>query len=130
MADDDNDDDANARRQKALLAAHVACFQSVCRKRREAKRRAAIEFESFDATANIVVAKARVKKRDDDDEDIEKKEEVEEEEEEEGKLTLMFPVRAGRWTRLRSSLLEREREGKIFFFVSFFSLSLYESLVT
>ena len=125
MADDDNDDDANARRQKALLAAHVACFQSVCRKRREAKRRAAIEFESFDATANIVVAKARVKKRDDDDEDIEKKEE-----EEEGKLTLMFPVRAGRWTRLRSSLLEREREGKIFFFVSFFSLSLYESLVT
>ena len=128
MADDDNDDDANARRQKALLAAHVACFQSVCRKRREAKRRAAIEFESFDATANIVVAKARVKKRD-DDEDIEKKEE-EEEEEEEGKLTLMFPVRAGRWTRLRSSLLEREREGKIFFFVSFFSLSLYESLVT
>ena len=120
----DANDDANARRQKALLAAHVACFQSVCRKRREAKRRAAIEFESFDATANIVVAKARVKKR--DDEDIEKKEE----EEEGGTLTLMFPVRAGRWTRLRSSLLEREREGKIFFFVSFFSLSLYESLVT
>ena len=64
----------------SLLAAHVACFQSVCRKRRDAKRRARIEFESFDATANVVVAKV-------------KKEEEEDEEEEEGTLTLMFPVR-------------------------------------
>ena len=74
----------------SLLAAHVACFQSVCRKRRDAKRRARIEFESFDATANVVVAKvfkARVFFA-----VVEKKEE-EEEEEEEGTLTLMFPVR-------------------------------------
>ena len=74
----------------SLLAAHVACFQSVCRKRRDAKRRATIEFESFDATANVVVAK--VFKARGFFAVVEKKEE-EEEEEEEGTLTLMFPVR-------------------------------------
>ena len=68
----------------SLLAAHVACFQSVCRKRRDAKRRATIEFESFDATANVVVAKVKARFF-----AVEKKEE----EEEEGTLTLMFPVR-------------------------------------
>ena len=72
----------------SLLAAHVACFQSVCRKRREAKRRATIEFESFDATANVVVAKVKARGF---FAVVEKKEE--EEEEEEGTLTLMFPVR-------------------------------------
>ena len=73
----------------SLLAAHVACFQSVCRKRRDAKRRATIEFESFDATANVVVAKVKARGF---FAVVEKKEE-EEEEEEEGTLTLMFPVR-------------------------------------
>ncbi len=71
----------------SLLAAHVACFQSVCRKRRDAKRRATIEFESFDETANVVVAKVKARFF-----AVEKKEE-EEEGEEEGTLTLMFPVR-------------------------------------
>ena len=74
----------------SLLAAHVACFQSVCRKRRDAKRRATIEFESFDATANVVVAKVKARGF---FAVVEKKEEEEEEEEEEGTLTLMFPVR-------------------------------------
>jgi len=75
----------------SLLAAHVACFQSVCRKRRDSKRRATIEFESFYATANVVVAKV-FKARRGFFAVVEKKEE-EEEEEEEGTLTLMFPVR-------------------------------------
>ena len=78
--------------ESSLLAAHVACFQSVCRKRRDAKRRATIEFESFDATANVVVAKV-FKARRGFFAVVEKKEEEEEEEEEEGTLTLMFPVR-------------------------------------
>ena len=67
--------------ESSLLAAHVACFQSVCRKRRDAARRATINLK-VSTTANVVVAKVFKARR---GFCRRREEEEEEEEEEEGR---------------------------------------------